>query len=105
MANLNIPDELYAKLEQLAATENRSIDEQTARLLEKALQKTEYQTASDLSKSMAEILAESRLQESLVQEEWPNQTEILAGIRSRRRASPAELGLPDSTTLIREDRD
>lgn len=96
---------MYAKLEQLAATENRSIDEQTVRLLEKALQKTEYPTASDLSESMANILAESPRQESLVQDQGPNQTEILAGIRSRRRASPAELGLPDSTTLIREDRD
>ncbi len=32
-------------------------------------------------------------------------TEILAQIRRRRRVNPADFGLPDSTTLIREDRD
>jgi hypothetical protein len=31
--------------------------------------------------------------------------EILARIRSRPRRDPLELGLSDSTTLIREDRD
>lgn len=32
-------------------------------------------------------------------------TDILAEIRRRRRARPADKGLADSTTLIREDRD
>jgi hypothetical protein len=31
--------------------------------------------------------------------------QILRAIRDRRRFSPAEVGAPDSTTLLREDRD
>ena len=106
MATLNIPDELYAKLEQLAATENRSIGEQVVNLLEGSLKSKAPHLHSESSKSLAEMLPETRRRrEALVEEGWPDQTEILADIRSRRRADPAEVGLPDSTMLIREDRD
>ena len=84
MATLNIPDELYAKLEQLAATENRSIGDQTVRLLEKALRSEAQHPGEQPSRSVTEILAE---------------------IHRRREARPMDLGVPDSTALIREDRD
>lgn len=81
----NIPDELYEKLQQLAAAQNRSIDAQAITLLETALQ----------------------TQTKQAQGEAPNQyvIEILAESRRRRRVNPSDFGLPDSTILIREDRD
>lgn len=81
----NVPDELYAKLQQLAAAQNRSIDAQIITLLESALQ----------------------TQAKPLQIEAPNQyvVKLLAESRSRRRVNPADFGLPDSTILIREDRD
>lgn len=80
----NLPDDLYAKLQQLATSQNRSIDAQVITLLESAVQTETPQRQNDSRKSVAEILAE---------------------IRSRHRVNPADFGLPDSTTLIREDRD
>jgi plasmid stability protein len=80
----NVPDDLYAKLQQLATTQNLSISAQVVSLLESALQTEAQQPQSDTPKSVAEILAD---------------------ISRRRELRPTELGLPDSTTLIREDRD
>jgi len=80
----NVPDDLYAKLQQLATSQNSSISAQVLSLLESALQTKPKQPQSDTPKSVAEILAESR---------------------RRRRVNPADFGLPDSTTLIGEDRD
>ena len=81
----NVPDELYAKLQQLAAAQNRSIDAQVVTLLESAL----------------------HTQTQPPQIEAPNQyvVQLLAESRSRRRVNPSDFGLPDSTILIREDRD
>ncbi|MCU0517260.1 MAG: hypothetical protein MUC60_10435 [Oscillatoria sp. Prado101] len=87
MATLNVenfPDQLYARLQQLATAENRSISEQVVSLLEGALQIETQPPQGETRKSVTEILEESR---------------------RRRRVNPADFGLPDSTTLIREDRD
>ena len=84
MATLNIPDELYAKLEQLAATENRCIDDQIVALLESSLQSKASHPQSEPSKSVKEILTE---------------------IRQRRERRPIVTGEFNSTALIREDRD
>jgi len=80
----NVPDDLYARLQQLAVAQNRSISAQVITLLENALTTQVKQPQSENPKSIIEILA---------------------GIRRRRRVNPADFGLPDSTTLIREDRD
>lgn len=81
----NVPDELYEKLQQLAAAQNRSIDAQVLTLLESALQ----------------------TQAKPPQAEAPNKyvIEILAESRRRRRVNPSDFGLADSTILIRDDRD
>ena len=81
----NVPDDLYEKLQQLAASHNRSIDAQVITLLKSALP-TETKPPQDNA---------------------PNKsvTELLADINRRRELLPADLGLPDSTTLLREDRD
>ena len=84
MATLNIPDELYAKLEQLAATENRSIGDQIINLLESSLKSKAPHLHSESSKSVREVLAE---------------------IRQRRERRPLVTGEFNSTALIREDRD
>lgn len=80
----NVPDDLYARLQQLASSQNRSISAQLITLLETALPPETQQSQSEKPKSITEILAQSH---------------------RRRRVNPADFGLPDSTTLIREDRD
>ncbi|HAA27484.1 MAG TPA: hypothetical protein DCE56_07115 [Cyanobacteria bacterium UBA8553] len=80
----NVPDDLYAKLQQLATSQNSSISAQVLSLLESGLQTKAQQPQSNTSKPVAEILAD---------------------INRRRESRPAYMGLPDSTSLIREDRD
>ncbi|MEH1934256.1 MAG: Arc family DNA-binding protein [Nostoc sp.] len=80
----NLPDDLYAKLQELAVSQHRSINAQVITLLEKAL-KTEAQQIED--------------------QKQQNVLKVLEGSRQRRRVNPADFGLPDSTQLIREDRD
>ena len=80
----NLPDDLYAKLQELAASEHRSINAQVITLLEQAL-KTEVQQIEDQKRQdVLKVLEESR---------------------QHRRVNPADFGLPDSTEMIREDRD
>ncbi|MBH8565343.1 hypothetical protein I8748_24705 [Nostoc sp. CENA67] len=81
---LNIPDELYQQLQQLAEAENSSIDAQVITILQNALQKPKTQeTEEEKRKNVLKLLEESS---------------------RRRRLNPADFGLPDSTELIREDR-
>ena len=80
MATLHIPDlpeHLYTQLQQLAHLEHRSLNEQVIALLEQAIQPKP-------SRSVAEILEASR---------------------HRRETLPKNVGWPDSTALIRENRD
>ncbi|MFN6484413.1 MULTISPECIES: FitA-like ribbon-helix-helix domain-containing protein [unclassified Nostoc] len=80
----NLPDDLYTKLQELAASQHRSINAQVITLLEQAL-KTEGQQIEDQKRQ--------------------NVLKVLEESRQRRRVNPADFGLPDSTELIREDRD
>ncbi|BAY90908.1 MULTISPECIES: hypothetical protein [unclassified Tolypothrix] len=87
MANinlLNIPDDLYEKLQELAQAEHSSIDAQVITILQNALAKKAQPTEEERRKNVPKLLEESR---------------------NRRRLNPADFGLPDSTELIREDRD
>lgn len=79
----DVPDDLYARLQHLADEQNRSISAQAIALLEKALPNKVQQPQETTQQDLLEILAESR---------------------RRPRRNPADLGLPDSTELIREDR-
>lgn len=72
----NVPDDLYERLQQEARTQRRSLSSEVVILLSWALDGSERR---------------------------PGQ--ILNAIRERRHFSPAEVGAPDSTTLLREDRD
>ncbi|BDI17133.1 hypothetical protein ANSO36C_29350 [Nostoc cf. commune SO-36] len=80
----NLPDDLYAKLQELAASEHRSINAQVITLLDQAL-KTEAQQAED--------------------EKRKNVPKLLEEIRLRREQLPDDIEWPDSTAMIREDRD
>lgn len=71
----NVPDGLYERLRQQAEAQNRSLSAEVIILLNHALN----ETAGD-------------------------QAAVLARIRRRRSFNPVAVGAPDSTTLLREDR-
>jgi antitoxin FitA len=79
---LDIPDELYAQLQELAKAENSSVEAQVIKILHQALQK----------------IAEE-------QEKRKNVLKILEKHRLRRQSQQTDVEWPDSTALIREDRD
>ena len=72
----NVPDELYERIRGQARSNQRSISAEVVVLLN-------------------QILAET----------WRPQSEVLASIKRRRFFHPADVGAPDSVTLLREDRD
>ena len=80
----NLPDDLYAKLQELAASQHRSINAQVITLLEQVLTTQAEETEEQKRQNVVKLLEESR---------------------NRRRVNPGDFGLPDSTELIREDRD
>jgi plasmid stability protein len=71
----NVPEELYEFIRRRAEAQNRSISAEVITLLNRALIDTEA-----------------------------SQADLLAGIRRRRFFRPGEVGAPDSTRLLREDR-
>ena len=72
----NVPQDLYTRLKQRAETQHRSLSAEVVTLLEWAVE--EVDRTSELS---------------------------LESIRRRRFFEPASVGAPDSTTLLREDRE
>jgi plasmid stability protein len=80
----NVPDDLYKRLQQLAASQHRSISTQVITLLEQALPLQIPQPQENRRQDVPEMLDE---------------------IRRRREQRPANIEWPDSTALIREDRD
>lgn len=87
MATLNIdnlPDELLTQIEQLAQENNCSVKEQAIALLKNALITQISVAENQTSKSITEILKESR---------------------HRREKLSTKIQWLDSTALIREDRD
>ena len=72
----NVPEELYERIQQRAHQEKRSISAEVIRLLEYGLRETER-----------------------------SQAEIIDAVRRRRFFRPADVGAPDSLTLLREDRE
>lgn len=80
----NLPDELYERLQSLAADRRLTVNEAVIDLLQQATQPNPPQTlqANQLSAM----------------------SDILNRMRSRSRVDPTHFGLPNSTTLIREDR-
>lgn len=81
--DVDLPDDLYEQLQELATAENNSINAQVITLLRNALSAKIKQVQDQRRQNVAKLLEESR---------------------RRRRVNPADFGLPDSTDLIREDR-
>ncbi|MHC5765696.1 MAG: hypothetical protein ACYTXI_08720 [Nostoc sp.] len=81
---LNIPDELYEQLQELAKAENSSVDAQVITILQNALQVKTQPTEDEKRKNVPKLLEEIRL---------------------RRESRQTDVEWPDSTALIREDRD
>lgn len=80
----NLPDDLYSRIQNLAAENNFTLNEAAIHLLQQAVQSNEFK---------------------LVEEQQTKpMSEILQKIRNRPRVNPTDFGLPDSTVLIREDR-
>jgi len=81
---LDLPHVLYAKLEKLAKTQNISINDQIITLLEKVVLTEAQQTEDERRKNVLKLLEETR---------------------RRREQLPTDVEWPDSTAMIREDRD
>jgi antitoxin FitA len=79
----NLPEYLYDYLQSLATTQKISLNETVIQLLQQINSSTENDSVEQTRKTV----------------------EILERIRSRPRRDPLELEMPDSTMLIREDRD
>jgi plasmid stability protein len=80
MANVliqNLPDDLLAQIQQLAEQQHQSIDDQIILLLSRAIQSEQPK---------------------------PTQAELLQQIEENRSFHPTNYGLPDSLTLLQEDR-
>ena len=71
----SIPDELYQRIQERARAQGRSISAEVVSLLTQAIEQVDSA-----------------------------QGDVLADIRRRRFFKPGEAGAPDSTTLLREDR-
>jgi plasmid stability protein len=72
----NVPETLYDRLRERAQEQNRSLSAEVVMLLDFALE-----------------------------ESTAMQAQLLDNIRRRRFFNPAAAGAPDSTTLLREDRE
>ncbi|MER3491294.1 MAG: hypothetical protein C4323_02565 [Mastigocladus sp. ERB_26_2] len=79
---LDLPDELYTGLEQLAKAKKTSVDAQIVTIFEKAL--PILQDEEQQRQKFLQLLEESR---------------------RRREQLPQDIEWPDSTAMIREDRD
>ncbi|MEW6494565.1 MAG: hypothetical protein AB1589_18910 [Cyanobacteriota bacterium] len=80
----NLPDDLYSRIQSLAAENNFTLNEAVIHLLKQAFGLNEVK---------------------MVQEQQTKpMSEVLQRIRSRPRVNSIDFGLPNSTVLIREDR-
>ncbi|KYC41997.1 hypothetical protein WA1_18490 [Scytonema hofmannii PCC 7110] len=83
--NLDLPDDLYEQLQELATAKESSINAQLITLLQ-----------NGLSVAQEQRMAEQKRQ---------NVAQLLEESRRRREQLPTDIEWPDSTAMIREDRD
>jgi antitoxin FitA len=91
----NVPDELMPLIQNLATQNNQTLEEQVIELLKQALQKP--------PKLLKFLISPET--DSTWEERRKAVPKILEEIRTRRRVNPTDFGLPDSTDLIRQDRE
>lgn len=83
--DVDLPDDLYQELQELAITENSSINAQVITLLRNALSAVEIQRSEEQRRR--------------------DVPKLLEEIGRRRQSRRTDVEWPDSTALIREDRD
>ena len=83
--DVDLPDDLYQELQELAITENSSINAQVITLLRNALSAVEIQRREEQRRR--------------------DVPKLLEEIGRRRESRRTDVEWPDSTALIREDRD
>lgn len=83
LRELELPDDLYEHLQKLAKAENSSIEAQAIAILQSVVSKKIQQSEDGRRKNVPQLLEE---------------------IRQRREKRRTDVKWPDSTELIREDR-
>jgi len=91
----DLPDYLITEIQQLAQQNNQTVNEQIINLLKQAVQKPQHPLRFLISPE-TDPTWEKRRQAT---------SQILADIDKRRRLNPVDFGLPDSTELLRQDRE
>ncbi|MEQ8468679.1 hypothetical protein [Coleofasciculus sp. E1-EBD-02] len=91
----NLPDDLYAQIQQLATQNNQSVINQVIELLKQALQSYKTPEFKD-SLPETDVTWEARCK--IV-------PQLIADIEYRRQTLPTDIAWLDSTALIRADRD
>ncbi|NET57729.1 MAG: hypothetical protein F6K47_16685 [Symploca sp. SIO2E6] len=91
----NLPDDLITEIQQLAKQNNQTINEQVINLLKQVLHKSQPPLKFLISPETDPTWEERR----------KATPQILADIDKRPCLNPADFGLPDSTELLREDRE
>ncbi|GAB1543876.1 hypothetical protein NUACC21_65520 [Scytonema sp. NUACC21] len=86
LRDLDLPDEMYSQLQELATAENISINAQIINILQNAL-------------------SGDRIQKVTEKQRRQNVAQLLEESRRRRELLPTDIEWPDSTAMIREDRD
>ncbi len=84
LRELELPDDLYEHLQKLAKAENSSVDAQVITILQSVVSTKVQQSENERRKNVPRLLEESR---------------------RRREMLPKDIEYPDSTAMIREDRD
>ncbi|MDY6803155.1 MAG: hypothetical protein SXA11_05030 [Cyanobacteriota bacterium] len=90
----NFPEALKAEIEGLASQHRRTVNEQIIAILQEAINSEKPPLKFIVSPETDPTWEERR----------KAVPKLLAEIDSRRRLNPSDYGLPDSTELIREDR-
>ena len=91
----NLPDEIMGQIQQLARQQNRTINEQAILLLQEAAQKQQTLVGSGISSENCPTFEERRKALAKIQAE----------INERLKKRRTDIPWPDSTALIREDRE
>lgn len=95
IAIANLPDNLMAEIELLATQNHQTVNEQIIALLKEGVNSQKPPLKFLVSPETDPTWEERR----------KAVPKLLAELDSRRRLNPSDYGLPDSTELIREDRD
>lgn len=98
MANLileNLSDDLIQEIEKLAQQHHQSVSEQIISILKQTLEKPQTPLKFIISPETDPTWEERR----------KSVPKLQAQIDQRRRLNPQDYGIPDSTELIREDRE